>query len=412
MNICIVAFQYPPVFNGNVASTIYRISRGLADVGINVHVFTIGPHRIGMPVTSIWEEGIQVHRTFSPDPGGAGDPILLRAMGDYMLHVHREVNFDLIHGISLIPAGWLGARVARSCNLPFVLSLCADEDDLACYNPVLACEVRRVLEQAVTVTSVTENTLENVGLVGNISDGRVVVSAFNPDLFSPWSLRECVADQTTHVRLFVERFLRAKKGSFVIGTSGSITPATGFALLIEAFQELLRGHPKSYLLLLGDFEDQNEKQIWTNQIKRMKLKRQIFITGAAPIRQHQAWLREMDIFVLPHLHESSPNSLLEAMGCGLPVVASNVGRMSNLIRDEEDGLLVLPGHVDALSEKLIRLSQDEELRHRLGVSAQRTVASRFSQDQEIEAWLEIYEGAIGEVDFMSKQLSSNTMRVS
>ncbi len=404
MNICIVAFQYPPLFNGNVASMIYRISKGMANVGINIHVFTVGPHRIGMPMTSTWEEGIQVHRTFSPDSRGPGDPIFLKALGDYMSHVHQEVNFDLIHGFSLIPEGWLGARVARSCNLPFVISLCTDEDDLTCYNPVLTCEVRRILEQAVTVTSWTESTLENVGLVGNISDGRVVLSAFNPDLFSPWPLRECVADQTTPVRLFVERFLRAKKGHLVIGASGIITPVTEFALLIEAFQELLRVHPKSYLLLLGDFEDQNEKQIWVNQIKKKKLKRQIFITGDAPIRQHQAWLREMDIFVLPHLHESSPNSLLEAMGCGLPIVASNVGKMSNLIRDEEDGLLVLPGRVDDLAEKLIRLSQEEELRHRLGASAKRTVESRFSQDQEIEVWLEIYEHATGEVGFMKKHL--------
>ena len=103
---------------------------------------------------------------------------------------------------------------------------------------------------------------------------------------------------------------------------------------------------------------------------------------------------EMDIFAFPSLHEGSPNALLEAMACGLPVVASGVGGVLDLITDEQDGLLVQPGSVGHLAEKLRVLVEDKKLRRRLGKSARHTVESRLMPHHEAEMWIDAYRKVI------------------
>ncbi len=126
------------------------------------------------------------------------------------------------------------------------------------------------------------------------------------------------------------------------------------------------------------------------QISDMGIKRQIVFTGYIPHPEVMAWMNEMDIFAFSSLHEGSPNALIEAMACELPIVASRVGGIVDIVEDNRDGLLVPADDADMLSQKLQCLIQDKELRKRLGKSAKHKVENRFSPTQETENWLEIY----------------------
>jgi glycosyltransferase involved in cell wall biosynthesis len=90
-----------------------------------------------------------------------------------------------------------------------------------------------------------------------------------------------------------------------------------------------------------------------------------------------------NLFVLPSLHESSPNALIEAMGVGVPCIASAVGGILDLIDDGESGLLIPPAASDALAETIHRVLTNRELAENLGKRARRKIQDMFDNDQSI-----------------------------
>jgi glycosyltransferase involved in cell wall biosynthesis len=99
----------------------------------------------------------------------------------------------------------------------------------------------------------------------------------------------------------------------------------------------------------------------------------------------QEYYRASDIFVLPSYAEGMANALLEAMACGLAVVATRVGAAANMIRDGIDGLLVNPGDRLGLGEALSRLVQDPGLRTRMGDAAASAVRDRYTIESVVAA---------------------------
>jgi len=91
-----------------------------------------------------------------------------------------------------------------------------------------------------------------------------------------------------------------------------------------------------------------------------------------------------DVLVLPSYAEGMSNTLLEAMCCGLPVVATTVGAATEMIRPEEDGFLIEPGDKSGLTKALTQLVDDSALRARVGAAAAATVRSRFAIERVVD----------------------------
>src|SRR5207237_5161057 len=96
-----------------------------------------------------------------------------------------------------------------------------------------------------------------------------------------------------------------------------------------------------------------------------------------------ARLREADLFVLPSRSEAFPNALLEAMAAGLPIVASAVGGIPEMIDDARTGFLIPPRHPAALADRLCLLMADRGLSARLGAAARAEVHARSSFDRMV-----------------------------
>jgi len=105
-------------------------------------------------------------------------------------------------------------------------------------------------------------------------------------------------------------------------------------------------------------------------------------------------LEAADFFVLPSDTEGLPLSVLEAMAHGLPIIASRVGGIPELIDDEKEGLLVEPGDADALSTAIQRLWRDRALCHRLGEAARLRAASHFSIAETTEKYEQLYNRVV------------------
>ena len=101
-----------------------------------------------------------------------------------------------------------------------------------------------------------------------------------------------------------------------------------------------------------------------------------------------------DVFVLPSLHESSPNALIEAMAVGMPCVASDVGGIVDLIEDEKNGLRVPPEDPEALASALHRVLADSDFATVLGRNARTTVLQKFDSTASMQRLEDIYQQLI------------------
>jgi glycosyltransferase involved in cell wall biosynthesis len=103
----------------------------------------------------------------------------------------------------------------------------------------------------------------------------------------------------------------------------------------------------------------------------------------------------MDAFVMPSLSEGLPLSLLEAMAAGLPSVITRVGGMPEVVRDGETGLIVSPGDVAALAERIAFLLGDAGLAAKIGSAARERVLDQFTVDRMAADYRDLYDQAIG-----------------
>jgi glycosyltransferase involved in cell wall biosynthesis len=101
-------------------------------------------------------------------------------------------------------------------------------------------------------------------------------------------------------------------------------------------------------------------------------------------------LNAMDVFVLPSVSEGMSNTLIEAMACELPVLATRVGGNPEVVGDEFSSSLFAPGDSDGLANGLERLARDPEMRRKLGMAARRRAVSKFSLDRMVGDYQRLY----------------------
>ena len=157
--------------------------------------------------------------------------------------------------------------------------------------------------------------------------------------------------------------------------------------LVNAFKTFHTIKPNSVLHLVGDgntFEEV-KKQVVDNGLEDSVS----FFGMQANVYR---FINEADIFVLPSLYEGIPMTLIEAMGTGIPIIASNVGGIPNMLTNNESAILT---SVDSqeIAKELLRLSDDVELRKRLGQNA--LVRSKeFSSEEMARQYIKVYQGVL------------------
>jgi glycosyltransferase involved in cell wall biosynthesis len=162
-------------------------------------------------------------------------------------------------------------------------------------------------------------------------------------------------------------------GRCLIGAVGRLSAEKGFDILIRATDQLLKMGRDIELMIVGDGEHKDHLQALISALGRHD---RIHLLG------YRADVKEiypaMDIFALSSLREGLPNVLLEAMAMEVPVVATRVAGIPQLIQDGSNGLLVEPASEPTLTDALTRLMADPSLRARLRQAARATIENKHS----------------------------------
>ena len=175
----------------------------------------------------------------------------------------------------------------------------------------------------------------------------------------------------------------------LIVSVGRFAPEKGHRYLIEALNVLDREDVAWRCAFLGEGELEAELRALT---AKYELSEQVAFPGFC--EDVFSVLLTADVFVLPSLHESSPNALIEAMGIGMPCIASDVGGIVDLIEDEKDGIRVPPRDPTALASALHRVLTEPDFASELGRNARATVQLKFDSAVSIQKLEEIYIGVI------------------
>lgn len=178
----------------------------------------------------------------------------------------------------------------------------------------------------------------------------------------------------------------------VIVTTGRLEPDKGHRFLVQAMPRVLKHHRGARLWIAGDGSLRTELEALAYQLG---LEKHVVFLGF--VEDVPDLLSRADVFVLPSLSEALGISLLEAMAASLPVVASAVGGVPEVIEPGFNGLLVPPGDVDKIALSLLTLSGEPELALRLGKNARKTVESRFSAAQQARGTVDCYMKALRRV---------------
>jgi glycosyltransferase involved in cell wall biosynthesis len=169
---------------------------------------------------------------------------------------------------------------------------------------------------------------------------------------------------------------------------GRLTRVKGLEIAIEAMAGLKAGHPW-HLDLVGEGELRGELEALAS---RLGVADRVTFHGFR--RDVEALMAGADLLLMPSRHEGLPYTLLEAMSLGLPVLATAVGGLAEVLRDEDTSLLIPAGDVRALSAALGRLGEDADLRARLGQAAAREQRLRYTLTSMGEGYLAAYELAM------------------
>lgn len=178
------------------------------------------------------------------------------------------------------------------------------------------------------------------------------------------------------------------RAAVVFGFAARLEYGKGPLLLIDAFARTHARLPHTHLKMAGagpQEQQAKERGKASGLVKSCEFCG--IYTGAS---QQSAFMRSLDVFVLPTLAEGTPNSIIEAMAHGLPIVSSAVGGIPDVVTPDT-GILTAPGDVDALDDALTCLAQNPELRARMGHAARARYEKLFSPGAALPVLLQAYQ---------------------
>jgi glycosyltransferase involved in cell wall biosynthesis len=174
---------------------------------------------------------------------------------------------------------------------------------------------------------------------------------------------------------------------------GRLDPVKGALLLLEAFALALKDHPEARLTIVGDGPARGAAE---DKARALGLSAAVTFAGYRTQAEVAGLLEEADMLVLPSFAEGVPVVLMEAMASRLPVIASRVAGVSELVEDGVSGFTVPPGDAATLADRIGRLMSGPDPARTMGVAGRRMVEAEFDIARE-GAWLaEIFrEGGAG-----------------
>lgn len=377
MKIAVLTVNYFPV-TGGAEVFAQELTKFLAKRGYGVHVIT-GRADESLPQFEVMD-GISVHRVdFIRNVRGLTFVTLFFNMTRTLLKLDREQHFDLIHSVAEAPTSQVGTVFKKLRRKPHLITI--QGGSLARRNfgggfrgIALKALVKWGLKNADVTHTISQMLAEEVRSLG-VKKVTVLPNGVREDIF------KTVSREESRKKLGIS--LNEK---IIISVSRLIMPK-GMHHVIRAFARLLPRFPELRLLIVGDGVRKGELE---RLARELGVANRVDFKGFVPHERLGEILPAADVFALTPEYEGLGIVFIEALACGVPVVASGVGGILDIVENGRNGFLVPPGDVDKLCEALEKLLTDDDLRRKFREEGLRVVREKFLWKNILTRLEEIY----------------------
>ncbi len=186
------------------------------------------------------------------------------------------------------------------------------------------------------------------------------------------------------------KFQQRKKwnvqANIVIGIIARLSDVKGIDILLESMNKVIEVFPDALLMIVGEGP---EYPRLVRMVDELNLKNNVRFEKI--VNQTANILPIFDVFVMPSRQEGLGLSVMEAQACALPVIASKVGGLVDLIEDEKTGYLVSSQDPNSLADRIIFVLKNQQQAQKVGVAARKHILEKFSLDQMVQATIKVYE---------------------
>lgn len=355
-----------------------ELGKALADRGHEVHlVSTDPPFRLGG-----FHPRLVFHQVNTPSYPLFREPQYVLSLANTVVHVARDQGLDVVHAHYAVPhatAAVLARQVLQTSGITrvpkVVTTLHGTDITVVGADPSFSEIVAFSIDQSDGVTAVSNSLRDATCRELSVKREIDVVPNF----------LDCAAWQRLDVDALRSRYAGPDGSTRIVMHLSNFRPVKRVDRVLDIFARIAARVP-AVLLLAGDGPDAGSVQ---------RLARQLGIADRVHLLGAQEnvvpLLSTADLFLLPSEQESFGLAALEAMACGVPVVASDVGGLPEVIDHGVTGFLHAAGDVDAMAESGIRLLSDATLHRRMADAAAAVVGQRFCSERVVPMYEAHYE---------------------
>ncbi len=379
MRVLLLNYEFPPVGGGAGYATA-KIAESLVRKGIEAEILTSridgevdGEPVHGVPVHRVWSWRVDIH-----DCGLRGAYTYVLTAAAKLQRLRAERHYDLEHYFFSLPTGLLTLVPQAQTQTPYIVSLRGSDvpgydrqnQKLERLHALMRPVTRRIWRRASKVVALSNALAETARQTAPEVDVEVIPNGIDTQQFVPPDTRQ----RHSPVRLItVARLLKRK----------------GIHTILEACAKPSRLPVQLQIVGTGPYEAKLRQMV-----DELCLSDRVQFLGFVPNEELPAYYQNADIFVLPSATESFGLVFAEAMACGLPIAASDVGGIPETVRDGVDGLLCPPDDPMALRGNLVRLMSDFEGREEISQSQRLRILKHYPWDQIAERYADLYASVL------------------
>jgi N-acetyl-alpha-D-glucosaminyl L-malate synthase BshA len=374
MNIGMVC--YASVGGSGVVAT--ELAHALAGRGHHVHLISSEPPfrwRAGVPRLSFEPVEVPTYPLFR-------EPQYLLALTNAIVRVARERRLDIVHAHYAVPhatAAYLADQILTSVpgavQPRTVTTLHGTDITLVGSDASYAQVVGFSIEQSHAVTAVSNSlkadTIRALGITHDID----VIPNF----------LDCTQYARRPDPALRERFCPSDACDAIVIHVSNFRPVKRVPAVVDIFQ-LIRRRLRARLILIGDGPDRPAVE---ERVRQYGLEEHVIFAGEQ--QELVPWLSVADVFLLPSAQESFGLAALEAMACEVPVVASRVGGLPEVIEDGVSGFVCPLEALDEMAERAVLLLTDRDLHVRIARTAVETARTRYCSEAIVPLYEARYE---------------------
>lgn len=302
--------------------------------------------------------------------------------------IKHQVDIVHAHGGNFI-AELAALRHAKREKIPYVLTYHGDAVETYggiirrfCVSFYIKHLLNRVLSYADVIISPSEYYINESRFLGKYRDKIVVI---------PNGINLSDFDIGYSKGMCREKLGLPLDGSIILFI-GNIVPYKGPDVLVNAMSRIVKAETDVELVFVGKGVMREELEMLS---KKLGVEKNVKFTGFVEDGLKPLYYKAADVFCLPSTMSTESFGIvnLEAMACGIPIVASKIGGIPSVVKDRENGLLVPPRNSEALADAIIYLLENEDVREKMGENGRKKVVN-YSWERIAEETEKVYEGII------------------